>query len=137
MSLTAEQISAIDAAALAVESRREMRCQIGIADALKLAGLLPKELAIPEGPRDASRWSGRSLFREWLEGEGSAYFEEVDGSADPGDLVVFRLGHSAHHGGLMLSGGRLLHVFGEHGLRIAPCVPTAWAKRIDSTWRLR
>jgi len=137
MNLTAERIAALDAAALEVEKRREMRCQVGIADVMKTVGMLPGDLPIPEGPRDSARWSSRSLFREWLEGDGAAYFEEVDGPEQPGDLLVFRLGHSAHHGGLMLSGGRMLHVCGEHGLCIAPCIPTAWRKRLDSTWRAR
>jgi len=135
--ITPAQLDALEAAAEAAKNRKELRCQFGMGDVYKEAGLLPCALAIPEGPRDAARWGNRSMFRDWLEGPGCAYFTEVLPPALPGDLLCFNLGHFEHHVAVMLRGGRLLHVFGVHGLQIAPCIPAPWAKRLSSIWRLR
>jgi hypothetical protein len=129
-----EQLISLEGAALAAVGQPEMRCQVAMAGLYKAAGLLPESLEIPNGPRDWSRAQGSSLIVEWL--EQSEHFSRVDGPAEAGDLVVFRLGHSPHHVAIQLAGGRLVHVFGQHGVQIAPCIPTAWAKRIDSIWRI-
>lgn len=133
--ITAEQLQRIETAAECMAGIKEQRCQVAMASIYILADLLPRDVSIPEGPRDASRWANRSLFREWLEGAGEAYFQEVPAPAQPGDLLCFRLGHVEHHVAILLSGGRLVHVFGNHGVQIAPCIPDAWAKRLGSIWR--
>jgi cell wall-associated NlpC family hydrolase len=135
--MTPAQIDALEAAAAAAHGRKELRCQCGMADVYKAAALLPADLAIPEGPRDAARWGNTSIFREWLEGPGSAYFREVLPPPLPGDLLCFSLGRIEHHVAILLRDGRLVHVFGLHGLQIAPCIPAPWAKRLSSIWRLR
>ena len=73
------------------------------------------------------------LIGTWVEESG--YFETVTEPL-PGDLLGFRLGHTLHHVAIMLTGGRMVHVFGAHGVQIAPCIPTAWAKRLEKIWRL-
>jgi cell wall-associated NlpC family hydrolase len=132
--ITADKLLMLEEAAAAACGRKEMRCQVAMADLYKAAGLLPADLEIPNGPRDWARAQGRSLIKEWL--AQSAHFVEVPAPALPGDLLVFRLGHSPHHVAIQLDGGRMAHVFGEHGVQIAPCIPAPWAKRIDSIWRL-
>lgn len=135
--MNSAQLENLELSATGNLGRREMRCQLAMADIYKCAGLLPSRLEIPEGPRDAGRWANRSQFREWLEGEGAKYFHEVPAPAQPGDLLCFRLGHVEHHVAILLSGGRLVHVFGTHGVQIAPCIPDAWAKRLGSIWRIK
>lgn len=135
--MTPAQLHVLDLAAIAACGRKEMRCQVAMADIYKMAGLLPPELEIPLGPRSAARWANRSQFRDWLEGPAAAYFERVESPAEPGDLLCFRLGHIEHHVAILLPGGRLVHVFGTHGVKIAPCIPTEWAQRIGSIWRPR
>lgn len=131
------QLSQLEAAAFAAVGRKESRCQFAMADLYKEVGLLPSDLAIPERARDAARWSNTSFIREWLEGAGAEYFAEVAKPAIAGDLLLFRLGHVDHHVAMMLGGGRFVHVFGEHGVQIADCMPTPWAKRLSSVWRIR
>lgn len=129
-----EQIIAIEGAALEAVGRPEMRCQVAMADIFKRAGVLPQDFVVPDGPRNAAQWRGTSQIAEFMAACPS--FEEV-GSMEPGDLLGFRLGHTLHHVGILLSGGRLVHVFGTHGVQIAPCIPTEWAKRIEKVWRPR
>jgi cell wall-associated NlpC family hydrolase len=133
--ITPEQLAALESAALAARGRQEMRCQIAMADLYKTAGLLPVDLEIPNGSLDWARSEGRSLIAEWVDASG--YFLPVDGATAAGDLLGFRLGHTLHHVAIQLGGGRMVHVFGEHGVQIAPCIPTPWAKRIARIWRLK
>jgi hypothetical protein len=133
--ITAQQLEELEISAWGNRGRPEMRCQVAMADIYKAAGLLPSDLAIPNGPRDWSRAQGSSLIVEWL--EQCPHFERVTaGQESPGDLLVFRLGHAPHHVAILLSRGRLVHVFGHHGVQTAPCIPDAWAKRIHSVWRI-
>ncbi|MDP2227107.1 MAG: NlpC/P60 family protein [Moraxellaceae bacterium] len=132
--ISAAQLLMIEEAAAAAEGRREMRCQLAMADIYKAAGLLPPGLEIPNGDRNWAKSQGRSLIKDWL--EQSPFFVLVPPPAQPGDLLCFRLGHTPHHVAIQLAGGRMVHVFSEHGVRIAPAIPTPWAKRIDSIWRL-
>lgn len=135
--MTPQQLSALEAAAAAALGRPESRCQVAMSAVYQAAGLLPASIEVPDGPRDAARWANRSLFRDWLTGAGAAYFHEVQpAEAEAGDLLCFRLGHVEHHVAILLTGGRLVHVFGPHGVQIAPCIPTPWAKRLSSVWRL-
>lgn len=133
--ITPEQLSALEDAALAAVGRKELRCQVAMADLYKAAGLLPALLEIPNGSRDWARSEGRSLIAEFVDGCG--LFEGVAGPAVAGDLLGFRLGHTLHHVAIQLGGGRMVHVFGEHGVQIAACIPTPWAKRIERIWRLK
>lgn len=134
MPLLPEQLVALEGAALAAVGRPETRCQMAMADIYKAAGLLPQDLEIPEGNRDWARTQGRSLITPWVEGCG--FFVAVEEAPQAGDLLGFRLGHTLHHVALMLSGGRMVHVFGGHGVQIAVCIPTPWAKRLEKIWRL-
>lgn len=134
MSLSRNQLSALEAAAIAADGRPEHRCQVGMAEIYKVAGLLPPGLEIPAGDRDWARAQGRSLIEPWVDGCG--YFERIE-AVEPGALVGFRLGHTMHHVAISLEGGRLAHVFGHHGVKIAPCIPAEWAKRIARIWRIR
>ena len=135
--ITQKQLLAIETAATAAIGRPEMRCQVAMADIYKTAGLLTPGLEIPNGPRDWARSQGSSLIKEWLQGAGSEFFDLVDAPAQPGDLLCFRLGHTPHHVSIQLGGGRMVHVLAHHGVQIAPCIPAAWEKRIDSIWRLK
>lgn len=134
MSLPPDQLAALEAAAAAADGRPEHRCQIGMAGIYKAAGLLPAALEIPDGDRDWARAQGRSLIEPWVDGCG--YFEPI-ATVEPGALIGFRLGHTVHHVAIALEGGRLAHVFGHHGVKIAPCIPAEWAKRIERIWRIR
>ena len=135
--ITPLQLITLDIAAEEADGRLEHRCQFAMAALYKEVGLLPQDLVIPEGPRDWARAQRRSLIREWLEGPGGAYFAKVDAPAAAGDLLCFRLGGCAHHVAIQLSRGRIVHVFMPHGIKLAPCIPAPWAKRIDSIWRLK
>lgn len=132
--MTPEQYNALEAAAHAAEYRRELRCQVAMADIYKAAGLLPIALEIPAGDRAWARAHGRSLIEQWV--DTCPHFEAV-AAIEPGALLGFRLGHTLHHVAIALSGGRMVHVFGEHGVRIAPCIPTPWQERLARTWRLK
>ena len=136
--ITASQLSALEISAESLEGVLELRCQFAMASIYKAAGLLPANLEIPAGPRDAARWANRSLFREWLEGPGAAYFTEISGWEVPvaGDLLCFKLGHFDHHVAIQLGAGRIVHAVPSHGICIAPCIPALWAKRLGSVWRL-
>ncbi len=133
--MTPENLQAIEAAAVAMIGSPERRCQIAMADCYKAAGLLPKELEIPHGNYDWARSQGRSLITPWVEGCG--FFVEAEAPAQPGDLLGFRLGHVLHHVAIQLDGGRMFHVFGDHGPQIAVAIPDQWAKRLEKIWRLR
>ncbi|HKB57758.1 MAG TPA: NlpC/P60 family protein [Lacunisphaera sp.] len=130
-----EKLTLLEAAAIAAAGRPELRCQIAMADIYKAAGLLPMELDIPEGNRNWARAQGRSLITPWVEDCG--FFEAAPAPAQPGDLLGFRLGHVLHHVAIQLEGGRMVHVFGEHGVQIAVCIPEPWAKRLEKIWRLK
>lgn len=130
-----EQLIAIEGAALEAVGRPEMRCQVAMADIYKRAGCLPQDLVIPSGDRDWARAQGVSLISPFVDGCG--FFEEVPQPAQAGDLLGFRLGRVLHHVAIQLSGGRMVHVYGGHGVRIAESIPTEWAKRIEKVWRLK
>lgn len=135
MSIRPEQSLAIENAAHELDGYPETRCQKAMAELYRRAGLLPADFAVPDGPRDAARWRGTSQIADFM--AACPYFEEVAGPHEPGDLLGFRLGHTLHHVAVALAGGRLVHVFGLHGVRIAPAIPDEWAKRIEKVWRLR
>lgn len=130
-----EQLVALETAALEAVGRPEMRCHVAMADIYKRAGLLPEALAIPDGNRDWARAEGRSLIDPWVSSCG--FFDEVDGPLEAGDLLGFRLGRIIHHVSIQLTGGRIVHVFGVHGICIAPTIPAEWAKRLTKVWRLK
>jgi cell wall-associated NlpC family hydrolase len=132
--ITPEQLVAMEAAAKAWEHRPEMRCQVAMAEIYFAANLLPR-FEVPTGSRDWARAQGRELIIPWVEGCG--YFLAVPAPALPGDLLGFRLGHTMHHVAILLGGGRMAHVFGVHGVLIAPCIPEPWAKRLEKIWRLK
>ncbi len=133
--ITPEKLLALEAAALEATGRPELRCQIAMADLYKQAGLLPLELEIPTGSRNWARSQGVSLITPFVESCG--FFQAVEEPAQPGDLLGFRLGHTLHHVAIQLGGGRMVHVFGEHGVQIAVCIPTPWAQRLAKIWRLK
>lgn len=134
--ITPDQLIALEAAALAAKGRKEMRCHVAMADIYKAAGLLPRDLVIPAGNRDWARTEGRSLITPWVESCG--WFDAVDVTeSEPGALLGFRLGHTLHHVAIQLSRGRMVHVFHEHGVQIAECIPPPWAKRLEKVWRLK
>ena len=132
--ITAEQLERLEKAAEAWVDRPEHRCQFAMAGIYQDAGLLPA-LEIPDRPRDWARSSAEELIIPFVDSCG--YFDRVEGSPEPGDLVGFRLGHTTHHVSIMLSGGRMVHVFGHHGVKIAVCIPPEWAKRLTRIWRLK
>ena len=132
--MNSAQLASLETAAQAAIGRKEMRCQVAMADLFKAAGLLPSELAIPTGDRDWARAQGRSLIEPWV--DGCPYFEACD-AVEPGALLGFRLGHTLHHVAIALGRGRMVHVFGEHGVQIAPCIPTQWGKRLARVWRIK
>ena len=134
MSLSLQQLAALEAAALAAVGNRESRCQFGMAGIYQVAGLFPADLEIPNGSRDWARAQGRSLIEPWVDNCG--FFERIE-AIEPGALLGFRLGHTLHHVAIALPGGRMAHVFGGHGVQIAPCIPDAWARRLARIWRLR
>lgn len=127
------QLAALESAAAAAVGRPEMRCQIAMADLYKAAGLLPADLQIPAGDRDWARAQGRSLIEPWV--DACAHFVSID-APEPGALLGFRLGHTMHHVAIALSSGRMVHVFGLHGVQIAPCIPTEWRRRLARQWRV-
>ena len=129
-----EQLAALEYAARAWEHRPEMRCQVAMGEIYFAAGLLPR-FEIPEGSRDWARAQAREVIIPGVESCG--YFVEVDPPAQAGDLLGFRLGHTLHHLAILLGGGRMVHVYGTHGVLIAPCVPEPWAKRLAKIWRLK
>ena len=133
--ITPDQLNAIETAAAAAVGGPEMRCQVAMAEIYKEAGLLPSDIEIPNGNRDWARVQGCSLITPWVEGCG--HFEEVAAPAQPGDLLGFRLGRILHHVAIQISGGRLVHVFGSHGVQIAACIPAEWEKRLEKIWRLK
>lgn len=132
--MSPEHYLALERAALAAKGRKEMRCQVAMADIYKDAGLLPRALAIPSGNRDWARAHGRSLITPWVESCG--FFAPVD-VVEPGALLGFRLGHSLHHVAIALSRGRMVHVFGEHGVQVAEVMPAQWEKRLEKIWSLK
>ena len=136
--MTPSQYNNLEEEAARAVGRAEMRCQFAMADIYKAAGLLPRGVEIPDGPRDLARFSGSGLIVEWLAdpGAGGAYFDKV-AEAAPGDLLCFQLGRIPHHVAISLVGGRLVHVFGRHGIQIAACIPPEWARRIHSAWRIK
>lgn len=134
--ITLQQLDEIEGAAQLLKGGPERRCHVAMANLYKFAGLLPQDLVIPEGNRDWANTEGRSLITPWVESCG--YFEEVsDGIPQPGDLLGFRLGKTLHHVAIYLSGGRMIHIFGNHGLQIAVCIPAEWEKRLEKIWRIK
>lgn len=132
--ISTAQLAALEAAAAAADGRPELRCHVAMIDIYHAAGLLPP-LEIAQGPRDWARASDASLIEPGVEECG--LFVRVDGAPQPADLLGFRLGRILHHVAISLSGGRMVHVFGGHGVKIAPCIPDAWAKRLERVWRPR
>ena len=133
--ITDAQLACLESAALDAIGRPELRCQVAMADLYKLAGVLPVDLAVPTGDRNWAMTEGRSLITPWVEQCG--YFEEVSTLAIPGDLLGFRLGHTLHHVSIQLGGGRMVHVFGDHGVQIAPFIPDQWQRRLEKIWRIK
>ena len=132
--MTSAQLTLLESAALAAVGRRESHCQVAMADIYKAAGLMPSALEIPSGNRDWARAQGCSLIAPWVDGSG--LFEAIE-VVEPGALLGFRLGHTLHHVAIALSGGRMVHVAGEHGIQIAVCIPTPWAQRMDRIWSIK
>lgn len=130
--ITAAQLAALEGAAQAHEHRLELRCHVAMADIYATAGLLPP-MEVAQGPRNWAAYSDKSLIAECV--AECPHFVEVAAPSQPGDLLGFRLGHTLHHVAIQLAGGRMVHVFGYAGIRIAPCIPTEWAKRIEKVWR--
>jgi cell wall-associated NlpC family hydrolase len=133
--MTPAQISAIESAAQAAVGGPERRCQFMAAGIYKAAGLMSPDVEIPNGNRDHAQAEDSSLIVPWVESSG--LFDEVKGPPEPGDLLGFRLGRVVHHVAVSLSGGRMVHVFGQHGAQIAAGIPEQWAKRLEKVWRIR
>jgi cell wall-associated NlpC family hydrolase len=132
--VTSHKLALLEAAAVAAKGRQEPACQVAMADLYKAAQLLPADLEIPIGDRDWARAHGRSLIEPWV--DACPHFEAIE-VIEPGALLGFRLGHTLHHVSIALAGGRMVHVFGQHGVQVAPCIPSEWAKRLTRIWRIR
>jgi cell wall-associated NlpC family hydrolase len=132
--MNAAQLTLLELAAQAAIGRREAHCQVAMADIYKAAGLMPATVDIPSGSRDWARAQGRELIAPWVDGSG--LFEQIT-TIEPGALLGFRLGHTLHHVAIALSGGRMVHVAGDHGIQIAACIPAPWAQRMERIWRFK
>jgi cell wall-associated NlpC family hydrolase len=132
--MTPEQYNVLEEKATAAVGHPDASCQIAMANIYKAAGLMAPEVAIPDGDRSWAQTQGRSLIAEWVDGSG--LFESID-EIEPGALIGFKLGHTLHHVAIALSGGRMVHVFGVHGVQIAACIPHEWQKRVGRIWRIK
>lgn len=132
--MNAEQLQRLESAAVAAVGKSTEKCHVAMADIYKAAGLMPDAIAIPDGSRDWARAQGRGLIEPWVDGSG--LFDSI-AAVEPGALIGFRLGHCLHHVGIALPGGRMVHVFFPHGVRIAPAIPDPWKQRIAKIWRIK
>lgn len=128
------KVAALEQAALDLSGYPEIRCQIAMGELYARAGWLPADLHIPTGSRDWAKTQGRSLIAEWVDTSGLFAAVPIE-LIEVGDLLGFRLGHTLHHVAVQLQGGRMAHVFGVHGLQLAPCIPSPWVKRLARAWR--
>ncbi len=139
--MTPENIKALEEAAVSLEGK-QVPCQIGLAEVYFRSGLLSR-FKVPRGPLNWARYQSISLIEPWM--DESPLFQSIVPPAEPGslaavepgDFIAFKTGHAVHHVAIMLSGGSFVHVFGDHGLKIAPGMPDPYIKRIQRVWRVK
>lgn len=92
----------------------------------------------PDGVATAARWANRSPILDWLRDDGFEYFEELQPTQDlrPGDLMLIKVGHVAHHLALLLPGNQAVHVTHQHGVQIVPILPV-WRRLLAHVFRPR
>lgn len=74
-----------------------------------------------------------SRFRKGL----AALFDKVPG-AEPGDILLLRLGGKAQHLAMYLGGGRMIHCYATGKARVQTvAMGRAWWSAIDSIWSWR
>lgn len=115
---------------------RGVCCHRLVAAVYREAGWLPGNIAIPSGAAMHARGNDRPIMREWFTGPGAEWFDVVEGDPQAGDALLIRVGHTAHHMGLRLSGDRVLSVTTRQGVRIVRNA-SQWLRILDSAFRPR
>jgi hypothetical protein len=116
-------------------------CHRLLLEVLVEAGWLPR-IVVPDGSAGWAQAQQRGLIAEWMEGEGSRWFDSVSLCWTPdvfeaGDVIGFRLGRVVHHVALRLPDHQWLHAMQRVGVVIAPEIPAVWRKRAERCWRLK
>jgi cell wall-associated NlpC family hydrolase len=151
--ITAEQLKALEQAAESWKGTpfcegapvkgAGVSCHHVVAQVYMESGLMPC-VPIPNGPSHWSPANARSLIVEWIEASG--LFVQISAGlhgcalaqqAKPGDVLGFRVCNAIHHAAIQLSGGRIVHSVLKHGVRIPPCIPHDWERRLEGLWRLK
>jgi cell wall-associated NlpC family hydrolase len=108
-------------------------CHRLIGSVLVDAGWLPP-MEFPTGAATAPRWAQTSVMAEWFAGPGAEWFDATDDAPQPGDVLLLRTGHAAHHLALVLTGDRVMHATITQGAHIRPMVP-AMRRLLVATYR--
>jgi cell wall-associated NlpC family hydrolase len=126
--MTAEQISALDAAAISW-----LRTPFCAGSEVKGGGVCCSRLAaalydeagiIPDCPRidgevTHAQSHNTSIMMAWFQGPGADLFTEIDpDELQAGDCVLMKLVRVAHHIAVIISGNRAVHVSPSRGVEI-------------------
>ena len=115
-------------------------CHLLLGAIYRESGLLPDLMDLPSAPTGWSRANTRSIIAEWLDGPGLRWFRPVgtphsEDGLEPGDVMLFKIGHAPHHVAMRLGEGRLISTMETVGTRIAPNMTRAWIRRLVRSWR--
>jgi cell wall-associated NlpC family hydrolase len=91
----------------------------------------------PKGSAQMSRWANTSPMLDWFQGSGSQWFAPVPvNEVQPGDVLLVKCGHVAHHLALVLRDLRICHVTQSQGVRIVRGIGS-WQRLVAYVFRPR
>ena len=100
------------------------------------AGFLPKNFSVPETAMDWSNAHRDSLMASFMETLPEFETLTPGTSAQPGDMVGFKLGGCVHHCGLVVGAdGKFIHCLRGHGVMFSSLRDASYLKRATIIWR--
>lgn len=99
-------------------------------------GALDADFPRMEGSPDRTRHERVSVMAPWVDAR-PEFRNVFDRAWQPGDLLGLRIYHCVDHLGVVLPGGRFLHVLSHRATMIDALIDPTWSQRVNRVWRIR
>lgn len=99
----------------------------------KEAGVLPKDLELPEYSLDGGAHLVDSLVVQWL--ARSDLFEIVSRHPEQGELITLKVGKVVHHVGIMVSSSTFVQSIRNAGVVERDLRDPTWSNRLRGCWK--
>lgn len=104
------------------------------AEILQEAGLIG-DYSFPTYRCDSGSHRAESTVLRWLESQVGFLQVPVGAHPEPGDVLCFRVGRTAHHVGLALGRQRFIHALRGKGVLVSTLRDPTYAKRFVAAYR--